>query len=199
MYFSWDGPINEEFLSKITEIINATTPDEVTYFYFSSTGGNVPIALAAIDMINRCDNPIGIIAYSELFSSAFHIFFKARCGKALIETCVGGIHQRYGNIRVNSDGKIKPEDDSVGSFRKQGEKYAREDYVWLKGLGLTEEELEDFKRGKDLFFNYNQLSKILNYQIKQENESEKQSKRPNTRTRGVPPKSSGRRTKGKVQ
>ena len=130
--------------------------------YFSSDGGYVSAADVLVDYLNT--NPGGflitLVGAGPLCSAAFDIFFKANpADKYLLKSAYGMAHEGtfFSNVRSEKDY------DSFDNFYKQElQKQDVEMYNYYEEvLGIPKSRITKMKKGKDLYFSYDEMQKML--------------------------------------
>lgn len=146
--------------------------DNIT-LYFSSTGGYLHSLDILIDFLKSLPNPIKIVANRCAYSCGF-LFLMEMKNKATIEikeSCHGMVHKA--EVADDEDGsfivrqvsslllKILPKTSYykhmtsviADTNRKIGER--------IKELGLTQKELNKFKKNEDVYFKYDRMKEIF--------------------------------------
>lgn len=185
MNYVHHGEIDSDYIKDLSAALNSLAPGEPFYHYISSHGGNMSCCFAAIDMLNKTEN-VYYIAFDIMHSAAFHMFYKFKGPKRIQESTHGMVHQRYGENYITTNGKVKRDKEYL-LYKGINLKAFREDYRYFKKLGLSQQQLLDFKNGEDVFFNEEGLNKLLNNQTNKNGKqpSKKPSKTSKQGTRRV--------------
>ncbi len=153
--FGIDGDITSETLSSLIAFSNIHSEDNE--IYICSGGGNYHSSEAIINVIKPTDT---IIAYGKICSSAFEIFFRAKCKKVILENCYGMYHQSSTSIAMDERWQPTYKVDEflktqiVGSYKNMTNKMS-------EMLNFTEAEKRKLKKGQDVFFSTDRLREIL--------------------------------------
>lgn len=165
MIINLDGEISSELLDKAIHSFNQLKDGEKLDVYLCSPGGNVYAMEAFIGFLSLNADRINLYGYGDLSSSAFIIFFRARCPKALLPGTTGMAHLvRLTGTFVGDVVNWKDKSDS--KFNIEWTKHMKKEFIqFLEELGLTEEELAKIKKGEDVFFLYKRMDQFLRNQL----------------------------------
>lgn len=152
--------LSNESILQIVQQFNAIDPNQPVTVYISSEGGEIRIAETIMDIIEHCSAKITFVASGELCSSAFELFFNTKCfDKRILPQTIGMIHQAKCPYEYNEAGK--PADGYSKIVRSNLKRSYLKGIIYLQKLGLTEKEIEDYKSGKDIFFDCARLKQFL--------------------------------------
>lgn len=187
MIINHSGGVDLELFDKIIAGYNSLQMDnEKVFIYFRSGGGDSDIGKAITDFINRDPQAFHIVAYGEIMSAAWYIFFLCKCTKELLIGCTGMVHKDfYTNMPMTVDLKVTHYEKEQTSW-KQAILDLRLRPAALKKIGLNNKELADYKDGKDVSFMYKRMKEFL---IKQ---------KPKVKNGKAKGKQRSNRTKGKI-
>jgi hypothetical protein len=156
MILNIDGEIDQPILDKLVQFYNQDS-DEFQ-IYFSSNGGITSVAEAIIDLINKNGAKTTLIAYNEILSSAFSIFFKSNCKKTILDETIGMYHQATQQLFHNERGLSTPKDqflrDQLTLDRKKSLKF-------INDLDFNNKEKKLYNLGQDVWFNTTRLRNLL--------------------------------------
>jgi len=147
------GEVNDEL---VLEVLEADLEGKTVYL--NSEGGNADAMFVIMDHLEKSKIK-ELVACGEICSAAFIIFHTFKGKKRILPLTEGMIHQMYRTIPVSATGSFKP------SYAKHHEKTNKDstDYMnnLISGLSLTEEELNLFNDGGDVYFSYSRLVELL--------------------------------------
>lgn len=125
--------------------------------YFSSSGGDVAAGNILIDFLNAHPDNI-LVANEEISSTAFLIFCKAQCRRKIIPGTFAVVHITECEINTRE----LADDNSYANFLLNEIKRQNNNEIdFFRKLGLTKNELNRLKRGKDVYLDYTRLKKML--------------------------------------
>lgn len=159
----FDQDFDSELLTKVTEAVNSDS-EKIT-IYLQSDGGTVCICQVLLDIINKHKDRFKIIGFESLCSAGFEFFVKAECEKELLPYTFGMIHQADRKFYLNNT--LKPVSECDKASYERVKKYTiPEDEIFIKRLGLTPKELREYKKGNDVYFQYDRFTEVIdNYKI----------------------------------
>ncbi len=161
--------INQKTISDFIDLMEEKIEKGEQHFviYFESIGGEAIYGELLINYINEVDSrnkySVKVYAIWDITSSAFNIFFKLNCERDIIFGTFGIIH--YATRDVDAV-RIKNKNSSDSFFLENLEEIQKNDLIFYKTLGISEDELSRLKKGEDVYLNYNRLRELLNNQIK---------------------------------
>lgn len=155
------GAITQEAFGRIVDSYNELQQEDFIDIYLNSTGGETDFGDAILDIINKNSGVTTLTAYGKICSSAFDIFYKAKCSKRLLDGTIGMAHLsriEMENLTV-TDSRERGE---VTFYRKwwAGDKKKR--LQFYEELGMETKELSRIKKGENVYFQYNRLLELLN-------------------------------------
>jgi hypothetical protein len=163
MIINLSGEINSDLLEKLILGINNLKEGEKALLYLNSVGGDVGIYEAMVDIININAHRLELIAYNQICSAAFNLFYEINCPKGMTKSTIGMAHSAYGYIGMK--GKNKAVGVADEAFLLSLDKAVERDIKFYKKLGFTALELKSIKEGKDLWFQNERLETFLNKQV----------------------------------
>lgn len=147
------GEINDE----LVETLESSDLEGQTV-YLNSHGGAADAMVLIMDHLANAKLK-ELVACGEICSAAFYIFQTYKGKKRILPLTEGMIHQMYRVIPMSASGNYKPAD------AKHYERTNKDSTDYTNGLiadlPLTEEELELFNSGGDVFFSYTRLVELL--------------------------------------
>lgn len=156
-----EGKVDTNMLKQLIEIVKeARDRNEQTTIYFNSQGGDMTVIDPIVEVLDSHSDIIELVAFCEISSSAFIIFFKTTAPKRIMEDTVGCIHNGYMNVDKDSMGNLKNEYASF--LYKELRANSKHVLTFYKNLGVTEVELAQIGSGKDIFINSKRLKEFLN-------------------------------------
>lgn len=154
--------ICKETVDKISTALNNLKPNEKLFLYFSSEGGETYSAEAIIHIINNNIDLIELVGYGDLMSAGFDIFFKSNCYRILLPNSLGMFHQTTVNIDINESANAS---DRRGQADKTWMKLQKEQTIkFCESLKMTDKEISEIKKGRDVYFQHNRMLDFLNIQ-----------------------------------
>jgi hypothetical protein len=164
------GPVNYEmvnsFIGAIEESLNR---NELLTIYFSSEGGMATCVTPILEILNAHKDLVELVAFDEISSAAFIIFFSATCKKRITSSTISIVHNSFIKSEIDSWGNIK---NIYDKKIMESLKYERVfSYKFYKDLGLSEDELLRLKKGEDIIFIYKRLNELLNGKITKQRKS----------------------------
>lgn len=150
--------IDYELFEKIASFLDKYDENEVLAIWLSSRGGDCSVTEAIRDLLES-DERVVLVAYDMISSSALDLFLSTNCAKTLTDGTVACFHKSfYPNVKVIKDSRIP-------MFGRQeslvGEIYRSESDTdeHVKKF-LSDEELESYEKGEDIWLNYQRLKEI---------------------------------------
>jgi len=170
MILNLKGEINEDMLQLLIDGYNkleflGTGELEKLIIYFSSGGGENASTTAILNLINRNKDITTFIAYENLLSNGFRLFYAIKCNKELLESTIGMYHlTRNDSMRLYEG--LKDQNHSYDAFVKK--KLGNFNYLnsTHELVNFTDEELEGMKNHNDLWFDYKRLKQMLKYNLR---------------------------------
>ena len=150
--------IDYELFEKIASFLDKYDENEVLAIWLSSRGGVCSVTEAIRDLLES-DERVVLIAYDMISSSALDLFLSTNCAKTLTDGTVACFHKSfYPTVKVIKDSRTP-------MFGRQeslvGEIYRSESDTdkHVKNF-LSDEELESYEKGEDIWLNYQRLKEI---------------------------------------
>lgn len=150
--------IDYELFEKIASFLDKYDENEVLAIWLSSRGGDCSITEAIRDLLES-DERVVLIAYDMISSSALDLFLSTNCAKTLTDGTVACFHKSfYPTVKVIKDSRTP-------MFGRQeslvGEIYRSESDTdeHVKKF-LSDEEIELYEKGEDIWLNYQRLKEI---------------------------------------
>lgn len=150
----------------IANALNSLKLNEKLFIYLScSEGGEVDSAEAVIHIINNNLDIIEMVSYGNIESAGFIVFFKSKCHRIILPGCMGMFHQTNVKVEINESSTSY---DARTKADKEWMKIQKEQTLKLcKELHMTDKEMLDIKRGKDVYFQYPRMQEMLKEQQKE--------------------------------
>lgn len=150
--------IDYELFEKIASFLDKYDENEVLAIWLSSRGGDCSVTEAIRDLLES-DERVVLIAYDMISSSALDLFLSTNCAKTLTDGTVACFHKSfYPTVKVIKDSRTP-------MFGRQesivGEIYRSESDTdeHVKKF-LSDEEIELYEKGEDIWLNYQRLKEI---------------------------------------
>lgn len=164
MIVNIDGPIETESLERLITAYNTQEAQGgIVNIYLSTGGGSLPAAQAMTDIINKNAHITTLTVYNSIMSCGLEILFKTICAKTILPTTYGMIHLHSWSTPIQTGGPATEE----SKFRCEVMKKSLKSFlVHLRELGLTTKEIEEVKKGKDVYIPHERLvSMVKNYKL----------------------------------
>jgi ATP-dependent protease ClpP protease subunit len=158
---NFEGEINEESFNQFLSNMEEAEGSESIEFWISSSGGDLHISEAMLDILHRTPN-VELIAYGDLSSAAFILFAQFKGEKRILPYAQSLIHVGTYGINVRSNGMLCKYQTQVQEYRKKLDDKFFEEVVstWF----LTKEQETDYLEGKDVFLPNEQIQLIIDSQ-----------------------------------
>lgn len=154
----YDQDFDSELLTKVTEAVNSDS-ERIT-MYICSDGGWVCVCQVLLNIINKNKDRFKLIGFESLSSAGFEFFVKAECEKELLPYTLGMIHQPIRTMSLNNN--LKPNHEGDKASYERVKKYTiPEDEIFIKRLALTPKELREYKKGNDVYFQYDRFLEVV--------------------------------------
>lgn len=152
------GEVNPKMANKL---FDAYKTDEKLEVYFDSIGGELSIANAMIDFINRRYHNIELICSGQLMSAALIIALSIKCKKSLLHPTTGLAHLYRLRAEITSAGEPSEYDKKwLKSFMPDKSTTNKHLSLYRKS-GFTEEELKAIRNSEDVYLSYKRLKEIF--------------------------------------
>lgn len=161
---SIDGDISKESLEEIIEAYNELDDGEYLFVYLFSSGGRPEYAEAIIHLINEnCDRTV-LVAFGEICSAAFDIFFRSICERKILPGTSGMAHFcRVPVVTIKNNSALGETEKNNIAWSKTDAKRKLDFYAFI---GFTKKELRTVETGKDIWFTDERMKELLNNHIK---------------------------------
>lgn len=153
----FDGIIDTD---GVTHLINQVDLSKNNTIYFSSSGGDKYLGDVLIDFINKHKTKINLIAFKEISSEGFNIFFSVQCFRGILPWTDAKIH--LGSNSINETRELLKEGMNWSKLTLEQFPIKSNEYIgWLKGLGIEQDELNQILKGGEILLTYEQLNELL--------------------------------------
>lgn len=153
MIYAINGRINSQTVENIVRLYNNYNPEskEKILIYINSNGGNYDDGMIILDLINIFYKSTVLYAIGRICSTAFEIFYKARCEKEIKEGTVGMFHLSTIDISIDERGKPSHPEDEARLTHIQNE--IKRSEIFCKSIGMSKSELNQIiKKNQDIYF-----------------------------------------------
>jgi hypothetical protein len=154
--------IDQEIVEKFIKCVDESA-DEPVAIYLTSNGGSEAASYIMLDIINRNPEKFELYALEKIYSAAFELFFMARCNRAIAPYTVGMTHIAGSEMRIDMTGN--PVYDCDKATLIAGKRRVNDLDIFLSGIGVTAKDRKKVLRGEDLYFQFDRLEEMLNYQL----------------------------------
>mgnify|MGYP003424260014 FL=1 len=155
-FFNINGEVDEAMLEKFINIHKESEGKEIVIL-FDSIGGYSHIWQQIIEVIDDIEN-CTLIAWNEISSSAFDIFFLSKCKKKVVDSCVGMSHLWWFTIHTNPYRKkwlsIRVKEENIINSTN---KYIK----FLKRIWVSKQKIKWYKTDYDVSFSAKELRKMI--------------------------------------
>ena len=156
------GRINEENVQTFIQNFNNLNFQQLITVYINTEGGDISCGLVIQDILNRHSNVIELVAVGNVMSTGLDIFLKVKAvDKRVLNFTIGMLHQASADMQLSSNGTMYNECDIAVK-----EQLLLIHEHWLsefKGLGLTNKEIANYRKGNDVYFNTPRLQELIEY------------------------------------
>lgn len=146
-----DTEYTENLLNKLSELLSES--DDNIIIYLSSDGGYPDCGKIIIDYLNMHTDKIELVLSDQVNSTAFDIAYEFKGHKRLLDDVFSVVHKVCLKVDIN-DFRDK---NSINYHRSNHYDKVYRDYDFL-----TNEELERYNNGQDIFLDHERLKTILN-------------------------------------
>jgi len=157
---NYEGDVDEEMVVFFVKELNSATGDEDMTIYLSSDGGTMACAEVIIDVISRAavNRNVTLVANWSVSSCGALIFLESICNKCVLPSAHGVLHElsSYDNSLM-----MKREDPLHVGLEKSHAKLQESKMKLFRIIGLSEKELSDIKKGKDIYFDAERLREFV--------------------------------------
>jgi len=160
MIVTLSGDVTNEMFSELVKAFNGLTKDDRCNIYFTCpNGGDADVTVAIVDFINKNKDYIGMTFYGELFSSGMNIFLATQCEKKILPFTRGMYHFAWQEMGISETGKPSSEYDTFSM--KEMKKSKDISIAFLKTTKLSEKEINNVKKGKDVYFSHERMLELI--------------------------------------
>lgn len=156
--FQIKGKLDLDLLDRFTGCVNQG--HEKIIIYLNTTGGSCNTSEVMCDIINNNPERFELIAMNGILSAGFTLFFGAKCSRRIMMNTAGMIHQ--GNQEFTLNDNLKPTYAIDVAWKKRMKKEHLQGIEFVKSIGLNKKELKKYKRGDDVYFQYERLVELFN-------------------------------------
>lgn len=161
--------ISEEFtkelLDRFCETLNNLGAKEKLTILLNSRGGEYPFAQAMLELINSESyvNRITLVGFNVLASSAFELFFLAKCDRKLIDGTIGMYHQSTISVEIGENLQPVDNEDWVRTDYLQNFSRKQTDFVChLLGFDkVIKDKIRDKNKKTDVWFTVKEMNDFL--------------------------------------
>lgn len=155
-FFNISGEVDETMLEKFINIHKESEGKEIVIL-FDSEGGYTHIWQKIIEIINNIED-CTIIAWNEISSSAFDIFFLSKSKKEVVDCCIWMCHLWWFNIHTNPYRKkwlsIQTKEKNIIDSTKEYIKF-------LKRIWVPKQKIKWYKKDYDVSFSAKEMRKMI--------------------------------------
>jgi len=158
---------NTAFVGLIKQIEASKEENEFT-IYFASRGGHYDAMECMVhyfDSLAERGKKIKLVAFHELSSAAFILFFSAKVDREILNTAFSVIHLPV----LDANSVQIANDEKIFMMKEHCEKDQVSIIQWFSSLGFSEEELRQVLYFKNVIFDSERLKKIEPHEYKKIN------------------------------
>lgn len=160
------GDVDSSMLSQLVEAINQFRHDhngqnDKIDIYLNSTGGDVNVMYAMIDMINAHKEYIHLIGYGSLYSAAFFIFFGVNCPRKILPGTIAMCHYIRATIEVGGPIGYSPVDKILQRWATSQNEWVIE---FCQQIGMNQKEIAAIKKTEEVYIHTDRLNDLLDKQ-----------------------------------
>lgn len=148
--------IDEEALEAFSQQVNTVEEKENIVVYLNSLGGDPRITPIFKDIIER--HQMRLVACSKIYSSALDLFLTTNTPRTILDHTVGMYHQAVVvNVTIDNSSNVQVEPKLKKIWKEN---------IWGNGLTekfleITQKEIKQTKKGKELYYSTDELKKAL--------------------------------------
>lgn len=147
--------MDEACFSKCFEFLNANTEEKINIILHSN-GGASDLTRILVNLINS--NPENFVLTSvKIYSAAFFLFYSAKCEKQIVKNTIGCYHKAY-ITNIDLDVSKEP---VWAEHKCLVKNLDTRDISPIPLDFMTRQEINKFKKGKDVFFTFNRMKEIF--------------------------------------
>jgi hypothetical protein len=150
--------IGKESFDKIVSAYNTLKEGESLEVYLCTGGGEIAELEAIVHFLSTNDR-VSLVGYGELCSAGFDIFFRSTCTKKLLPGTMGMAH--FTGVIVNFLDEKRPRKVDDKAYMEWTRKSKLDCISLYTKLGFTKKELEQIKKGNDVWFQYDRMLSFL--------------------------------------
>lgn len=155
-FFNISGEVDETMLEKFINIHKESEWKKVVIL-FDSNGWYSHIWSQIISIINDIED-CTIIAWNEISSAAFDIFFLSKCKKEVVDACVWMCHLWSFSIYTNP---YKKKWLSIGVKEKNIIHSTKKYIKFLKRIWVSKQKIKWYKTDYDVSFSAKEMRKMI--------------------------------------
>jgi ATP-dependent protease ClpP protease subunit len=161
MIISLSGEVNKDMLEDLVDAYSdRKKEDEKLVAYFTSEGGDMDAMEAMIDFVNNHKDLVELVFYGEVFSAGMAFFLESSCPKRILPETRGMFHFCMQELTITEGGRPSAGYDAFSA--KEMKKAKLRTMESIKGKGLTDKEIREINKGKDVYFSYERMLELLN-------------------------------------
>lgn len=157
-YHTIDGDINEENTQALLEFINQNE-GHAMQIGISSSGGFFDYARFVTNVLNQNKDSITLVAVGNVYSAAFRLFYEFQGARKMTFATRGMAHHSYQTVPLTNNG-IGATDEAHAAICNSRD-YIRPDEIAFAESFMFNEELEKFKQGKEVYFDFARMRQIF--------------------------------------
>lgn len=142
------------------DLISNFDYNDYNVIYLNSNGGFTSYIPAFVKFFNENSSKLKLVAFEQISSAAFDIFFKSECDKEILEGTFACLHFSSVYLTINAAGQATTPYDAF--MLKTIKKKKDNTISFFKKIGMNENEISHIKNNIDLFVSFDRLKQILN-------------------------------------
>lgn len=159
MIINLQGPVDNEMLNNLIKAFNELKED-ILHVYLNTEGGRADTSEAIIDLINNNKERFKISFYGNVFSAGMYIFFRSLCEREILPDTIGMYHYAWQEVTIAEGGKPWSAYDAICMKEMKISKAKTLEYI-KNHTSITSKEINDIKKGKDVYFSYERMKQLL--------------------------------------
>lgn len=150
------GEINFEAVEVIAGFLNSLEPDEDARVYLCSDGGSTDARDVLLSMLNCYTQRLTLVAYCEICSAAFELFFLYEGRRELTFGTTGMYHRATRMIQMSSSGKPKnkEQDYLLADLKSHAATTAEHIYAIT---GMSKSDITKINQEHDVYFEFSEM------------------------------------------
>lgn len=157
VYFFFNDQTKYKSFSRLLEFINDLDTDVPVTIFLQSDGGECEVARMLLHVLNQQPDRFTLIAGS-ISSSAFYLFYHARCKRMMLRHCIGMFHYGYQDVEMND--QARPASPAAKALLNNALSYELEGKEMSEKF-MNETERRCFERGEEVFFIFTRMKEIF--------------------------------------